>query len=187
MHDCPCYLLSLPPELRNRIYQLALVKYPHIEVVTFRYCTVARQPPLTRTCRQIRNESLLMFHQLNTFRFILHRNYTRKVKICFDFIESHISELRHIEIASRHHYSYLTLELGGKDSQNRRLKMVTNGSCICDWYAESCVFTDPKVLASGEAYLQSCERTADGGLLLDAETLKMLIAKLESLGMDARG
>lgn len=74
--DEHCALLSLPAELRNRIYAYALVQGPYIYIEvddpTQRYYGCGQggeQPGLTRTCRQIRNESLHLFYELNTFRF----------------------------------------------------------------------------------------------------------------------
>ena len=84
--------LSLPPELRNRVYEYALVSDTAIEfrVSRFRSRTLdtdalrmkrdqttrklkerlsreLEQPPLTRTCRVIRDEALPVFYGNNTF------------------------------------------------------------------------------------------------------------------------
>ena len=63
--------MDLPGEVRNRIYTLALV---HAELLApqprNKANTDARvQPSLTRTSRQIRYESLLIFYSENTFPF----------------------------------------------------------------------------------------------------------------------
>jgi hypothetical protein len=61
-------LLRLPPELRNYIYELAVVPvngvagvYPWDRVRAARDRT-AVQPPITQTCRKIRNEALPIFY-----------------------------------------------------------------------------------------------------------------------------
>lgn len=64
-------LLKLPPELRNYIYELALVE-PYTmdleaEDVAGRIAEVVLQPDLTRTCKQIRQEALPIFYGRNTF------------------------------------------------------------------------------------------------------------------------
>lgn len=69
--------LQLSAELRNRIYELALI-HPQTRYVPCR-CPwsemtigsiedpVCHQPPLTRLCRQIRNESLPVYYGNNVF------------------------------------------------------------------------------------------------------------------------
>lgn len=57
-----CHLLTLPPELRNYIYELALSPEPSATVDLLQ-----PTPPsdaLVRTCRQIRAESQLMYRRL---------------------------------------------------------------------------------------------------------------------------
>ena len=63
--------VRLTPELRNRLYEMILVKP---EVIDFtdsgdhtELRTAVQHPALTRTCRQIRTESLAIFYELNTF------------------------------------------------------------------------------------------------------------------------
>lgn len=73
-------LLALPAELRNRIYELVLIKEVCIEVIIYCIdgCIIkelqsqhlanrVQQPPLTRTCRQLREESLSIFYTGNVF------------------------------------------------------------------------------------------------------------------------
>lgn len=65
-------LLGLPGEIRDLIYELALIS----EKPTVAFCLdeyqldgyqEATQPPLTRVNRQIRQESLLIFYEVNKF------------------------------------------------------------------------------------------------------------------------
>ena len=55
---------SLPPELRNQIYKLVLVSGHRITL--FRPHSLV-QPALTKTCRQIRRESLGIYYSRNSF------------------------------------------------------------------------------------------------------------------------
>jgi hypothetical protein len=71
-------LLNLPPELRNRIYELVLVRHDLIEVDSNHaiYDTednveedksTIKEPPLLRTCQMIRNEATPLYYSSNTF------------------------------------------------------------------------------------------------------------------------
>ena len=72
-----CYtFLSLPAELRNGIYELALIEVPMIpERSILAYTTrpsyerPQKEPALTMTCRQIRRETLKIFYERNIFEF----------------------------------------------------------------------------------------------------------------------
>ncbi|KAF2168602.1 hypothetical protein M409DRAFT_21348 [Zasmidium cellare ATCC 36951] len=52
--------LKLSAELRNLVYEYALTKTAAVDFT-------ASAPPLTRTCRQLREESLLLYYSLNDF------------------------------------------------------------------------------------------------------------------------
>lgn len=56
-------LLRLPAELRNRVWELALIDTHPIVVDQSNY----RQPALLRTCSQIRNEAAAIYYEQNTF------------------------------------------------------------------------------------------------------------------------
>ena len=60
------HLLSIPHELRNRIYNEVLVSDNAI-VISKRARTPYYQPALLRTCRQIRSEAISLFYSLNQF------------------------------------------------------------------------------------------------------------------------
>jgi len=55
-------LLDLPPELRNRIYDLVILHGTDMMVSATVAWTCYRQPTITRTCRQVRSESLSIFY-----------------------------------------------------------------------------------------------------------------------------
>lgn len=62
----PSRLLSLPPELRNRIYEYVLTRR-HRLLPWKRQNIYPVEPALTRTCRQMRSEALGVFYHDNTF------------------------------------------------------------------------------------------------------------------------
>lgn len=79
----PCHLLSLPPELRNRIWRFTLVKPSAVEVFAvlrdgypveprhiYKYAHVSHgYPYLLGVSRQIRDEGKAIYFEENTFRF----------------------------------------------------------------------------------------------------------------------
>ena len=60
--------LSLPPEIRNHIYDLSVPTSRTFVIGPWRPNTQRMQPPVTRVCKQIRNETLPMFVARNNFR-----------------------------------------------------------------------------------------------------------------------
>ncbi|KAK4613692.1 hypothetical protein CLAFUW4_09170 [Fulvia fulva] len=60
-----CHLLELPAELRNRIYRYSLLedRQSGIDI----YPQTFAQPPLIRTCNQIRAEASSIYYSENTF------------------------------------------------------------------------------------------------------------------------
>lgn len=72
----PFRFLDLPPELRNRIYEYCVTSPDDLLLpAACRHSSEpqAVQPPITRTCRQVRGEALPLFNQLNVFRAHIHR------------------------------------------------------------------------------------------------------------------
>ena len=70
-----CRLLSLPAELRNHIWEYAVVEAKSIKIRPVRNhkddnepIETGAQPGITRVCSQIRGECLPMFYGQNTFR-----------------------------------------------------------------------------------------------------------------------
>ncbi|KXS99026.1 hypothetical protein AC578_6140 [Pseudocercospora eumusae] len=61
--DAPCHLLDLAAELRNHIYEYALIED---DAITFSRSKIA-QPGLLRTCRQIREETRPIYYCRNDF------------------------------------------------------------------------------------------------------------------------
>jgi hypothetical protein len=61
-----CSLMKLPPEMRNMIYQWSLVHQTWNWAVDI---STEQQPPLLRTCTQIRNEALKIYYYWNIFSF----------------------------------------------------------------------------------------------------------------------
>ena len=83
-----CYLLALPAEVRNEIYELVVVVSDPVQEHHFAVI------PLARTCRQIREETVKMFFQQNIFRFDCHLFVPQLLQTIRDPIE----EMRFIEI-----------------------------------------------------------------------------------------
>ncbi|RMZ06102.1 hypothetical protein D0862_04745 [Hortaea werneckii] len=113
-----CFLLELPPELRDLIYEYTLTSPSnstsksnnnHNQMVTFKLdhyqldtLTQAVQPSLLRTNRQIRQETLALFYQSQTF--ILHSEGTkaddaRRWLMCN---AAHLGKIRQIELWIRY-------------------------------------------------------------------------------------
>ncbi|KAK4546785.1 hypothetical protein LTR36_001517 [Oleoguttula mirabilis] len=106
--DTVCHLL-LAAELRNRIYELA------VSDQTFIRMPDARQPALTRTCRQIRNESLPLYYECNTFRIYdehKRRNSRPDAPVRFGPSNLRIQEMKHIQIEMCGHGSVYNLKIG---------------------------------------------------------------------------
>ncbi|KAK3710461.1 hypothetical protein LTR37_010304 [Vermiconidia calcicola] len=59
---CGSRMEALPAELRTLIYQFALTEDGEIAITRH-----LKQPPLLRTCRQVRNEALQLWYTSNTF------------------------------------------------------------------------------------------------------------------------
>ncbi|KAK5704354.1 hypothetical protein LTR97_003372 [Elasticomyces elasticus] len=85
----PSLLLTLPPELRNRIWEHSLVSpEPPVRIDNETW----RQPPLIRTCKQIRQEAAPMYYGLNKFSIIVTDldfktdiHFCRSARSCVDF------------------------------------------------------------------------------------------------------
>jgi hypothetical protein len=63
-------LLSLPGELRNRIYRFAIIGHRALEIDAARWST--HQPPLLKTCKQVRHEALRLFYIENKISTDIH-------------------------------------------------------------------------------------------------------------------
>lgn len=62
-----CHLLNLPGELRNHIYEMVVVEPDRVEITS----EGPGEPPLLRTCRQIRREAGSLYYRSNIFAFCL--------------------------------------------------------------------------------------------------------------------
>jgi len=104
----PCYLLALPPELRNRIWTYALAPAkPFVLPDQLKFGTTGRavshhaqQPALAQTSYQLRSETLPMFYNLNTFT--VHgssaRGCTQSARIWLAGIDSNAAHLRSVHL-----------------------------------------------------------------------------------------
>ena len=131
-----CHLLQLPPELRNRIWEYAIIKENPINLMPIKYCEEKEepesgaQPPVTQVCSQIRNEALSMFYACNIFRVHadnLSLDYKSKSKRACEgrFLRALLpqtSKLRHVEVKLCKHESYFKISL---DSTNASFTLQT--------------------------------------------------------------
>ena len=73
--EAKCSLMTLPPELRNPIYEFALVTNtsidPYHNTATTERRKVSAQPPLTRVDRTVRQEALSVFYGKNKFELCM--------------------------------------------------------------------------------------------------------------------
>ena len=119
-------LLSLPAEIRNRIWELCVVTQPRDGKAVWGHyiypiktspshspsftaaCRndwkAAAQPPLTKICRQVRHEALPMFYSMNMFTLQLRSDANRDRMDCFasrwlkDMGRANQEYLEHVEI-----------------------------------------------------------------------------------------
>ena len=142
-----CAFLSIPPELRNRIYQYVLIEEPYIDINTSAEEKEGAQPALTRTCHQIRDETLPVLFGRNTFRFSL-----RGQSFNFGPVTASLHRLVNVQIAFCTHGTYYHLHLD-KHLGKRALYAVMGGR----WSSECEAVCGVKVehIAAGREYLLS--------------------------------
>lgn len=115
------HLLSLPPELRNRIFELVLPSPPDgVLTLTARSPAKGIQLPiLSQVSRQVRRETLSLFFSNATLR--LHtdgRSSLAFVRTWLDLLRPHLDFVRHVEfkdIFACLHDNYYTLERTGTE------------------------------------------------------------------------
>ena len=100
--------LDLPPEIRNRVYELALFDGNGAVAIDATW----RPPPLLSTCKQIRNETLCMVYTCNEFAFTI-TNCNVSVLAAF---EKHVKSLPK-ELRRRVRYA-IRLSGRGRDWEN---------------------------------------------------------------------
>jgi len=85
----PSYLLALPPELRNQVYETAIAE-----------CSKLDQLHLINACRQTRSEGLALFYSSNRFDFPYSDHGTLDRKAFHDWLEfigvGNAEELQHL-------------------------------------------------------------------------------------------
>ncbi|KAK5124760.1 hypothetical protein LTR85_001473 [Meristemomyces frigidus] len=152
-NDAKCHLLLLPAELRNCIYELA------ITACTFIWMKDARQPALTRTCRQIRGESLPIFYECNTFRiYDEYKSRVRRPDAPFNFgtSASHVGEMKHMQLELCPHGRVYDVKLGA-NLKDYEMAMMRGGqffAVVADKKLRGCV-VNAFELAHGKTKLDS--------------------------------
>ena len=88
----PPTLLTIPPEMRNRIYREVLVEG---RITISGHDQLPTEPPLLRVCRTTRHEALSIYYQENRFRFLIVDNdaskYIKWFKSCIRREDANIS------------------------------------------------------------------------------------------------
>lgn len=86
-----CYLLSLPPELRELIFSIVVVSDQSLWYDRWRLYGMHKGPTIARTCHQHRQEVVPLYYKLNTFIFV-------DIPGRLPFVPTGISQMRHIKI-----------------------------------------------------------------------------------------
>lgn len=169
-----CQLLALPAEIRNQIYEIAVIESQPIRESRY------SQLGLLHTCRQIREESTKMFYRQNTIRLDCHIF----LNVLLESTQRYIHEMRYIQIHTGHcvrgtfwttgHPVVLTLDLS-MGLQQLKLEVYHDSASVhsgkrfqfCQWYTD---VVDPdrackscRRLDTVQQYLNDCARTASPG------------------------
>ena len=102
-----CALLSLPLELRNRVYELSLVRKSPIAICPLDR-TGGEQPGLLQTCRQLRSECQRLFYELNIFR-VISRSFCRRN---IGPLRWHLDKVRKFQFRIPEHTTVIQLNFG---------------------------------------------------------------------------
>lgn len=174
----PCYLLQLPAELRNLIWEYSTIRTESIKFLSMEEgisdedTETGAPPPLAQTCRQIRSESMDMYYEHNTFRLhtgVLERNDVND-EWFLRALRPLSRNLRHIDIQICDHENFYRLEVE-HSSRSLTLEVVFNDD---DGDQEGCIVGNESRLIQGRKYLESTlakDRTVFG---LEADELKRL-------------
>ena len=176
-NESRCAFLSLPPELCNQIYELALTHEPFVNI---RRRNLTRgseyiEPALTRTCRLIRNESLNIFYDANVFRFDCWKEETFKLR----FISQDIGKLNIIEICADfcEHLDFFRLDVSqGLANYQLDLRPFIYSDGTPTKISSYCL--NHKYLARGREYLGSCITGPNSCQSLTGEVFEKLLAIL---------
>lgn len=105
-------LLTLPAEIRNRIYEFALINIDPLATAPqsniIHASSSAIQPGLTRSCRQVRNETLKMFYTCNTFLLYCDLPHTAKSTRWVASIAGHMPMISRFSLCMNNTYDAIT-------------------------------------------------------------------------------
>ena len=171
-----CALLSLPAELRNRIYELALITPTPITCWTRKFLAGERpkhaETGLIRTCQQIRNEGLKIYYHDNIF----------ELRCCVKLDPSpelpslaHFMRVIRVFVHNQCSHGHLYFELNLRDGAERGKLVLVRPSRGVWENGKGVDCSKAPVLDRAQAYLKGFrneEGKTDG---LTAETLRHLL------------
>lgn len=138
-----CSLLDLPAELRNQIYQLAVVEKKPITVTqriphtfTTYYLKPPERPALAQTCKQLQQEVLPVFFGQNTFVLDLPRGHSPQAW----------RELIRAWIRRYRAYVHLIRSVGAVEHLHRRIPATTGARA----FRQVSSYVSVTMLGSGE-------------------------------------
>ena len=166
-------LLSLPAELRNRIYSFTLISTKSIKIRTHSDAADGPkhvEPGLLRTCRQVREECLKMYYQFNTFSLKCQVIVVPDLKE----LESKLHMMRMIRIyvdgLCSHDSRYFRLDLS--DGACHELVLIKHSGDIWE-KGKHRICGKAALLNPAREYLKGCMESEMDGLTV--ETLQRLL------------
>ena len=120
--------MDLPAEIRDRIYQEALVQEPMLFLArvpssTRRFKTACHQPALTKTSKTVREEALPVFYGMNTF-YISTLDSHESIEPVADWLQRVRQSRREM---MRDFMAWTTLQPGDKDRADIVESLATYG------------------------------------------------------------
>lgn len=186
----PCRLLELPPELRDVIFEyatrsekpLTAFRLDNFQLHDYEEAT---QPPLTRTCRQIRNESLPVFYRSNDI--VLHTDGSKydETSAFLRCVAAHIPKMHILSLWVRYvtFTNMRSLASGAICIRLRRPKPIADLQVDDEWQWKTPTRPPPAVASDGKFLIRQLKAMlAEGRSYL--ETADSLAAALVDLRME---
>ena len=175
---------DLPAELRNQIYNLALISEQPIQITTVkaRGCDVHTEPGILQTNRQIRNETLKLYFEGNTFDFRCFKRYQPQLS----GIRSSVQQMRKIKVTVEdlcgHFGRYFALDMEAGIPQSKLVFFKARGEVWNEDQDGDC--SSVSVLGRGQKYLDELVSDDSTFMTLDADMLEHLLMILTKVAME---